>query len=175
MWPYFNSVPEATSQLNVLKRLSCSLSADVKLNLYKSFIMAHFNYCPAVWHFCGPKNTWKCEKIQFRDLKYVYQDHTSTYEELLQRSGMPTLEISRLQCIALEVFKCLNGLNPKFMCDLFDKNVPMHNYSLRNQRALVFSQKRTVKNGLHSFSHIGIKIWNSLPNEYRTTTDFKVF
>jgi hypothetical protein len=35
------------------------------------------------------------EKIQFRALKFIYDDTDSTYEELLTKSKLPTLKIRR--------------------------------------------------------------------------------
>ena len=39
---------------------------------------------------CSEKNTNKMEKIQFRALKFIYDDTDSTYEELLTKSKLPT-------------------------------------------------------------------------------------
>ena len=36
------------------------------------------------------------EKIQFRALKFIYDDTDSTYEELLAKSKLPTLKIRRM-------------------------------------------------------------------------------
>ena len=67
-----NICKKACRQLNCLKRLAKYLDENSRLLLYKSFIIAHFNYCPAVWHACGKVNTMKLEKIQYRALKFVY-------------------------------------------------------------------------------------------------------
>jgi hypothetical protein len=42
------------------------------------------------------------EKIQFRALKFIYDDTDSTYEELLTKSKLPTLKIRRIRTIAIE-------------------------------------------------------------------------
>lgn len=168
-----NIIKKASRQLNCLKRLAHMLDIPSKLLIYKSFILANFNYCPAVWHVCGTSNTKKLEKIQYRALKFVYRDYHSSYETLLAKSNLPTLEVARLRNIALEVYKAYNGLNPSYINQMFTK--PTHTYNLRAKNSLTQSHKNSTKGGLHSFQHIGVKIWNSLPNEYRTTTDFSVF
>jgi len=53
-------------QLNVLKRIGKHLCKLGKLNIYYSFILSNFNYCPLTWHFCGETHTKKIEKIQER-------------------------------------------------------------------------------------------------------------
>jgi hypothetical protein len=122
-----------------------------------------------VWHSCGATNTAKLEKLQFRALKFVYLDYTSSYESLLARANLPDFELSRL-----EVFKAYNKLSPPYMTDLFDSNVPIHSYNLRHNN-MIHTHRRTTKYGLHSFNHVGITIWNKLPNHMRASTDYKVF
>jgi hypothetical protein len=45
--------------------------------------MSYFNLCPLVLHFCGEVNTNKVENIQERALRFIYEDYSITYEELL--------------------------------------------------------------------------------------------
>jgi hypothetical protein len=56
-------------------------------------------------------STNKIEKIQFRALKFIYDDTDSTYEELLTKSKLPTLKISRIRTIAIETFKIVDKQN----------------------------------------------------------------
>ena len=50
-----NVCKKTSRQLNVLKRIGGHLCKLGKLNVYYSFIMSNFNYCPLSWHFCGEK------------------------------------------------------------------------------------------------------------------------
>ena len=109
---------DASCQLNVLKRIGGHLCKLGKLNVYYSFIMSNFNYCPLTLHFCGEKNTKKIEKIQERALRFIYRDYDSSYESLLMKSQLPSLKIRRLRAIALEAFKILNNLPPVYLNDL---------------------------------------------------------
>jgi hypothetical protein len=69
--------------------------------------MSNFNYCPIVWHFCGETNTRKIEKIQERALRLIYEDNSSSYENLLNKSRLPTLKIRRLRTMAIEAYKII--------------------------------------------------------------------
>ena len=75
-----NICKKASKQLNVLKRIGKHLCKLGKLNIYHSFILSNFNYCPLTWHFCGEANTKKIEKIQERALRFIYSDYSSSYE-----------------------------------------------------------------------------------------------
>jgi hypothetical protein len=44
------------------------------------------------------------EKIQERALRFIYNDYVLNYEELLEKSKMPSLKVRRLRSIAIEKF-----------------------------------------------------------------------
>ena len=107
---------KAARQLNALYRLRNLISADQRLLLYQCFIMSNFNYCPLVWHFCSRKSIHKIERIQERALRYICNDFTRSYNNLLDFSGFTTLFTQRIRMFAVEVFKCMNDLNPEYIC-----------------------------------------------------------
>ena len=55
---------KASRQLNVLKRIGKNLCKLGKLNIYYSFILSNFNYCPLTWHFCGEVHTKKLKNLR---------------------------------------------------------------------------------------------------------------
>lgn len=165
-------IRKSSRQLNCLKRVAHSLSTDIKLMPYKSFVGSNFNYCPLVWHHCGASNTVKLEKLQFRALKFIYNDYASDYDALLTKATMPSLEVSRLRTFAIEVFK-IYDLSPAFLKDGFIQ--PENRYNLRSGCTLLQRHLNTTKYGLHSFRTCGIKIWNNLPAAMRNNTELKTF
>ena len=68
-----------------------------------------FNYCPLVWHFCSSKSLKKIEKIRERAMRVLYNDSTSDYNQLLNKSCKTSMEAERLRKLALEIFKTLNN------------------------------------------------------------------
>ena len=115
-------------QLNVLTRLKSSLNQVQKNIIANSFIYSNFNYCPLVWHFCSQRLINKIETIQKRILRFVLNDYASNYETLLNKSRKCTIEVRRLQVLALEVFRSVNELNPVYMQSLFEKNINFKRY-----------------------------------------------
>ena len=164
---------KAAKQINVLSRLSQYLTTETKLLIYKSFVRSNFGYCPIVWHFCSKTNTDKMEKLQYRALRLVYSDFDSSYEELLKRANMNTLTLTRILKIALETFKILKNLSPSYILDLV--KFKSTNYSFRYQNLAELPRVNTESYGRKSFRNEAAHVWNSLPNELRTTTDFKEF
>ena len=164
---------KAARQLNALARIAKYLDVRSRRTIYNSFIMSNFNYCPLVWHFCGKTNNQKLEKIQERALRILYDDYTSTYDELIDKAGTNTLLINRLRLMALTVFKSIKSLNPPCLNDIFSKkSVP---YRMRDSCIIEQPKRRTTTFGLRSFSFAGAKVWNELPTYLKETTDLNDF
>ena len=68
---------KAGAQLRVLRRLSGYLDQPSCLRIFRCFILSHFNYCSLVWNFCGEVHTARIEHIQYRALKFVYNNFDS--------------------------------------------------------------------------------------------------
>ena len=126
--------------------------------------MSNFNYnCPIIWHFCSESNTRKIESIQFRALKFIYDDYQSSYEDLLARSKLPSLKVRRLRTIALETFKILHKQCPEFLHDLV--NLKSSNYNFRHLNSAEVPRTNTTRYGLHSFRYLELPIRGSkIPN-----------
>ena len=165
---------KAGRNLNALKRVAKSLPVNVKLLLYKTYIMCHFNFCPLVWHFCSKSDTDKLESLQKRALRFVYADYESDYDTLLSKANMPTLQLSRLRALCIQVFKCLHNIAPKYMCDLFvlqDKS----KHNTRLAKSVVQKHCNSVNNGLKTFAPFSTHLWNKLPNNIKNTADLDTF
>ena len=164
---------KANNQLNALMRLSNYLSIDTKCIIYESFIRSTFSYCPLVWMFCGRARMEKLEKLQFRALRFVSNDFTSNYDDLLNSMKKNTLLLNRIQTLAIEMYKCVNDNAPEYLCNLFDQ----HNisYVLRDNNRLFQNRFKTVKYGLRSIRYMGAKLWNELPVNLKDSTSLEIF
>ena len=66
-----------------------------------------------------------------------------------------------LRYLAIEVYKCVNGLNPKYLNDLF--TIKECKYVLRDDSLINRIKVSMTNHGLKSFKDYGAKIWNLLP------------
>jgi hypothetical protein len=57
------------------------------------------------------------EKIQERALRFIYDDYVLNYEELLEKSKIPSLKVRRLRSIAIETFKIIHKESPIYLHD----------------------------------------------------------
>ena len=81
----------SAGQLNALCRINKFLGLVERKAIVNSFIFANFNYCPLVWHFCSKTAMRKIENIQKRALRFIFNDYSSSYEQLLGRSKTCTI------------------------------------------------------------------------------------
>ena len=156
-----NICAKAGRQLSALARLSKILDTETKLITFNSFILSNFNYCPLVWHHCSIENTRKMEKIQERGLRFVYNDHSSSYSELLSISNKKMLYVERLQKIAVFVFKCVHEIGPSSVHNLFSSK-PL-SYGMRDPYKVDQSKVESTSSGLNSIKYSGANLWNKLP------------
>ena len=111
---------KAGARLRILQRLSSYIDEHYRMTIiFRSFVL--INYCSLVWNFCETVHASKMERIQFRALKYIYNDVSTSYEELLARANLPTLELHRKREILVEVFKSVDNISPYILCGTCSK------------------------------------------------------
>ena len=108
------------------------------------------------------------EKIQERALRFVYTNYTSTYEEFLELSKLPSLKVRRLRTIGTQTYKMINKDCPSYMHDLI--NIKKHQYSFRYNNTTDVPRVRTTNFGIKSFRYTAAKLWNDLPEHFRIET-----
>ena len=62
---------------------------------------------------------YKIEKVHKNALRVTLNYSTSSYSDILEVVKRPTLYISRIKNVAIETFKSVRGLNPKYIGSLF--------------------------------------------------------
>ena len=111
---------KAGRQLNVLQRLEECLDYNSRMDIYKTFIMSNFNYCPVIWMFTSKASLSKLETLQKRALRFVLNDYESTDQHLLHNYNVPGIKILLLRNLAIEVYKCATKINPAYLNEMFN-------------------------------------------------------
>ena len=100
--------------------------------------------------------------------------HTASYESLLNKAPLPSLEVRRQMNIAIQTFKIRNDLSPTYLLELIEKRCRTRN--LRNsENILKIPLMKRVRHGTNSFCFLVPEIWNSSPGALRITRDLKTF
>ena len=106
---------QSSQKVGVLLRLRKLIPVSAKLQLYKSAILPHLTYCHLVWHFCRASDKRKLERIQERALRVVFNTNSLTYQELLDKAQLSSLNNRRLQDIAILMYKVKNNLTSQYI------------------------------------------------------------
>ena len=78
----------------------------------------------------------------------------------------------KLQFLATELYKVLNGLSPDLMKDVFPLNDDS-GYSTRNKRTFKSRNVKTVRYGTDSLAYLAPKIWKLVPNKMKNFQHLK--
>ena len=164
---------KASTQINAMKRIGKYLNTDCRISMYKSFISSNFSFSPVSWMFCGKQNPDKLEKLQERALRFEFSDYTSPYSDLLKQGNFLSLSALRIRYLAIEMCKCVYGINPPYLNELFtSKNT---RYNLRDSNRLQQPEFETVRYSFKSFRYYGSKLWNALPTHLKTSENLHHF
>ena len=162
---------KASKKAGVLVRLRNIIPMEAKLQLYKSAILPNLTYRHLVWHFCKASDARKLERGQERALRAVYNDRNATYEELLKKGRLSSLENRRLQDVLILMYKVKHSLATEHVCKIFfqqDKH-----YNLRSYFPI--PGYNTLKYGRHSIRYLGPHIWGKISQELRSKTSLQEF
>ncbi len=140
-------------QLNALKWKSKILNTETKMLIYHVFIEANLNYCPLIWMNRNKTDMKHIENVQKQTLRMVFNDYSSSYQELLKWAKTCTLEIRWKRQLVTEVYKATHNLTPPYITSLFPSKIV--NYDLRSNMPI--SQSKISDSNT----------WLSLPLKWR--------
>ena len=69
--------------------------------------------------FHGRKTNYKINRLQERALRLIYNDHISSFEELLSKDDTFISHEQNIKNLAIEMFKVLNDLSTPDFSELY--------------------------------------------------------
>ena len=107
----------------------------------------------------------RINSLHERAIRLIYCDHSSSFQELLQRDNSVTIHQKNIQALAILMYKVTNSIAPTIVSELF--SFTNTNYNLRSGSQFHQPSANTVWNGLETISYLGPKIWNMVPAEMK--------
>ena len=95
------------------------MNMQKRRTIMKSFVTSQFGYCPLIWMFHNRRLNNKIDSIHERALRITYQDHISTFQELLNKDNSVSIHHRNLQALATKMFKIHWGLSPDILREIF--------------------------------------------------------
>ena len=110
---------KAPQKLGVLNRISSLLDPKKKSLVFNAVIKSQFNFCPLIWMFSSRRSNNLINRTHERSLRTVYNDTSSTFQELLQRNRSVSIHHKNIKTLTTEVFKVVNSIGPPIMKTFF--------------------------------------------------------
>ena len=160
-------------KVTALARVAKLLPFHKRRTLLKTFIESQFSHCPLVWMFCSRKMNRKINRLHERALRLVYDDYTSSFNDLLKKDNSISIHHRNIHFVAIEMFKVKNDLSPSFMKDIFDQKTGR---STRSGNTFVRQKANTVYKGDNSLRIYGPIVWdNMLPKKLKDCSSLSEF
>ena len=147
-------------------------SREVMLQLYKTLVRPHLEYCVQFWSPHYKKDVEALERVQRRFTRMLPGMVGRSYEERLRDLRLFSLERRRLRGDLIEAYKMIKGLDSVDSESLFPRmvmaNMRGHSFKLRG------SSYRTDVRG-RFFTQRVVRAWNALPAAVVDLPTLRVF
>ncbi len=165
------------AKLKALGRLRPYISKSMSIQLYKSFIIPHFDYADVVYDSMSKQLSQQLQVLQNRCLRICCNstDYVST-AELHAEVNMPTLDIRRKNHCCNLVYKSIEKSSTPAINSMFTK---LNDGSQRSTRSGTTNELLLPRCNLEmtkgSFKFRGASYFNMIPNDIRTVDSYDSF
>ena len=149
---------KVSAKVTALARMVKIIPFEKKRLLMKAFIESQFSYCPLIWMFCSRKMNKRMNYIHERALRLVYDDYTSSFDNLLRRDNSVSIHHRNIQKVAIEMFKVKNNVCPEILQSLFCKTV----YKTKSNASFHRPNVNSVYHGEQSLRSFGPIVWDTM-------------
>ena len=183
---FFDSTMKSCSHTNklssmlymIIRRISKirhTIDLDTAKTLMQALVTTKLYYCNSLMMGTPGYNISKLQHIQNAAARVVYGKrfvlHITPYLKELHWLKITERITYKIACI---MYRCVNGTAPKYLQELVLKN---HNRTLRSSSQLKLPISKSNLSFIHksSFSYVGLRTWNSLPQHLRCAENLESF
>ena len=128
-------------------------------------------YCCSFWGCTGSTEINQLQKLQKRAARIIMNSSfDGPSRPLIEGLRWKTVDEIITDESKTMVFKSLNELAPKYLCDVFTRNSLCSSYRLRNTGTDLRLPMKRSSNGQKFFSYRSARLWKSLPAESKQAT-----
>ena len=168
------AVNKAKSVVAWVSRSVISRDPKVMVNIYKSLVRPHLEYCVQLWSPSPRHGNWnlimKLEDVQRQYTRLIDGVGLLKYEDRLNRLGLTTLLERRARGDLIEAFRILSGI-ANYGGNLFNYK----DNATRRGLHLVFGTTSSTANAHNFFSKRVVNYWNGLPQYVKASLSVNSF
>ena len=168
-------IAKANKMISWVIRNLVSRDKNVMLNIYKTIIRPHSEYCTQLWSPVAEYGQWtmimELESVQRRFTRMIDDIGPLPYSQRLEILNLTTLAERRIRGDLIETFKIVNGIVD------YGKNIFKIGRSGSNLlKRPSHNKDKTIKKLVESFlSERVTTYWNKLPISVRNSSSVEVF
>ena len=175
-----NKVANIISRNNgMLNRTKNKVPAPSLKILYSSFILPHLQYGLAAWGGCTGQNKKRIVTIQKRAIRTINRSYTSAHTEpRMKKMGLLKLEELYTQQCTTFIHDIIKKRAPPAMNELITLDTEITSRNLRSHSTdplHIRVPPNRCKIITNSFCHKGPQLWNTIPQEIRSTHEKHIF
>ena len=152
--------------------MECFLARLFKSMSLKQFVESQFEYCPHKWMFHNRKINRKINHLQERFLRILYDDSTSSFEDLPKKDNSSKIHHKKIQSLAIELFKVFKGISNPI---LYIFPLRPIDYNLKYQTDVSISRANACHFALNPLQYFVSKVWNVVSPELKNLNNFEMF
>ena len=135
-----------------------------------------YDYCDVIWSNSDKTYLDRLLRLQKRGARIILRKkiREECSENLFKELDWPTLTDRWNFHTCLTVFKCLKGLCPAYLENVFSLNSDIHNYCTRGSKN-IHMPRISSKSGYRSFAYSAAKLFNGLSQSVKDSTSVQAF
>ena len=128
-----NVIKKFAKKYGIMCRLNNDLNTYSKILLYKSIISPHLDFCSSILFLANDTQLTRLQRLQNKVMRLILK---------CSRFTSSTLMLDILQWLSVKqriifltmvfIFKIVNGLSPRYLCDRIERGSDIHRYNTRN-------------------------------------------
>jgi hypothetical protein len=149
-----------------------SRSPTLMLQLWKSMVIPHLDYCSQIWNPHNVSAIQQLEELQRSYVRRIGGFRHMDYWDALKKLGLYSLQRRRERYQIIYVWTILEGISPNIMADNGLPLITAKSTARRGQTIPLPAVKRTKYSNLryNSFPYHGARLYNKMPNSLRSLT-----
>ena len=175
-WKYHigHITSKISKTVGIIARLRYYVPTSVLLRIYQSLIFPYLSYGIVVWGHAAQTYIDQILVLHKRALRLIYfTSYRSHAIPLFISSNTIPINMLYFKSVSILMHDVFNKKTPCNISNLFNYSNELHNYNTRFSLAGNYYIKYSRCNHLlKSFSRLGAKIWNSIPQELRKVPKF---
>lgn len=168
-------IKKIAKKYGILCRLKNDLTIASKIQLYKSIISPHLDFCPSILFLANETQISRLQRLQNKIMRLILKCHRFTSSSLMLNTLQWLSVKQRIVYLTMVfIFKVVNGLLPRYLCDRIERGSDFHRYNTRNAEE-IRTPYFLLGASQNSLFYRGINVFNSMPRHIKRTATLAEF